>query len=176
MATIINRSQNPVCFVYIKSQFLSNATVKSWSINIILKLEVFPTRITKHLELYIGETVTTVIWRVIPFKINLTNSVLCFKLWLTNSVLCFKLWLTNSVLCFKLWLTNSVLCFKLWLTNSVLCFKLWLTNSVLCFKLWLTNSVLCFKLWLTNCVVQIPFSRVLYPVSHSSWSRYETWE
>ena len=32
-------------------------------------------------------------------------------------------------------------------------------------KLWLTNSVLYFKLWLANCDLQIPFSRVLYPVS-----------
>ena len=58
MATIIKRSQNTLACVYTTSQFLSNATVKSRSNNIILELAVSSTRIKTNFELFVGGTVT----------------------------------------------------------------------------------------------------------------------
>ena len=51
MATIIKRSQNTLACVYTTSQFLSNATVKRGSNNIILELAVSSTRIITNFEL-----------------------------------------------------------------------------------------------------------------------------
>ena len=46
--------------MYNKSLFLSNAPVKSWTINIILKLDVSPTGIKNSLKLFLGGTVPKV--------------------------------------------------------------------------------------------------------------------
>ena len=54
------RSQNTLSCVYNKSQFLSNATMKSWSFNIILELGDSYTRITKSFELFVGGTITKI--------------------------------------------------------------------------------------------------------------------
>ena len=43
--------------VYNKSLFSTNATVKKWSLNIILKLKASPIRITNFCELFISVTV-----------------------------------------------------------------------------------------------------------------------
>ena len=66
MATIIKRSQNTLACVYTTSQFLSNATVKSGSNNIIVELPVSSTRIITNFELFLGGTVK----KLKPIKAN----------------------------------------------------------------------------------------------------------
>ena len=66
MATIIKRSQNTLACVYTTSQFLSNATVKTRSSNIILELPVSFTRIITNFDLFLGGTVT----KLKPIKAN----------------------------------------------------------------------------------------------------------
>ena len=66
MATIIKRSQNTLACVYTTSQFLSYATVKKGSNNIIVEQAVSSTKIAANFELFVGGNVT----KLKPIKAN----------------------------------------------------------------------------------------------------------